>query len=336
MKVRGGPEADMMRRAVVGLFTLVLGVLSLSLLAEAEQAKVYRVGVILPGGLYYAVIEGLRDGLRELGLAEGKHFVLEIRDTKGDLKAVEAVARDLEREKVNLIYAVSTSVTIAVKRATADIPIVFNVGTDPVAAGLVESFAKPGGRLTGVHRLTTDLTAKRLEILKEILPKLRRVLTFYDPNNPSARESSKSAREAAQHLRIELVERHVASVEELRAGLGALRVGEADAFFYWPDAMVLSQAQLIIDTARAKRLATMFSERTIVAKGALASYGVNYHEAGRLSAKHVQRVLAGTNPKDLPVENADRLELVLNLRTARELGLTIPRSILHRADKVIQ
>jgi len=324
----------MMRRAVVGLFTLVLGVLSL--LAEAEQTTVYRVGVIHAGGPYYATIDGLRDGLRELGLEEGKHFVLEIRDTKGDLKAVEAVARNLEREKVNLIYAVPTSVTTAVKRATADIPIVFTVGTDPVAAGLVESFAKPGGRLTGVHLLGTDLTAKRLEILKEILPKLRRVLTFYNPNNRSARESSKSAREAAQHLRIELVERHVASVEELRAGLGALRAGEADAFLYVGAAMVTSQAQWIIAAAKAKRLPTMFHDRSFVAQGALASYGVNSREAGRLSAKHVQRVLAGASPKDLPVENTDRLELVLNLRTARELGLTIPPSILLRADKVIQ
>ncbi len=326
----------MMRRAVVGLFTLVLGVLSLSLLAEAEQAKVYRVGVILPGGVYYAVIEGLRDGLRELGLEEGKHFVLEIRDTKGDLKTVEAVAQNLEREKVDLMYAVTTSVTTVVKRATGDIPIVFSVGTDPVASGLVESFAKPGGRLTGVHTLGTDLTAKRLEILKEILPKLRRVLTFYNPNNRVARESSKSARKAARQLRIELIERHVASVEELRAALGALRVGEADAFFSVGDAIVASQAQWIIDAAKAKRLETMFQQPSLVAKGALASYGVNLHEAGRLSAKHVQRVLAGTNPKDLPVENADRLELVLNLRTAKELGLTIPRAILHRADKVIQ
>lgn len=326
----------MMRWAVVGLFTLVLSVLSLSLLAEAEQTTVYRVGVILPGGPLNAAIEGLPDGLRELGLEEGKHFVLEIRDTKGDLKAVEAVARNLEREKVNLIYAVPTSVTTVVKRATADIPIVFTVGTDPVATGLVESFAKPGGRLTGVHSLGTDLTAKRLEILKEILPKLRRVLTFYNPNNRASRVSSKSAREAAQHLRIELVERHVASVEELRAGLGALRAGEADAFFYVQDAMVASQAHWIIDAAKAKRLPTMFQDRSVVAQGALASYGVNFREAGRLSAKHVQRVLAGTNPKDLPIENTDRVELVLNVRTARELGLTIPQSILLRADEVIQ
>jgi putative ABC transport system substrate-binding protein len=200
----------------------------------------------------------------------------------------------------------------------------------------VESFAKPGGRLTGIHRQSQDLTAKRLEILKEVLPKLRRVITFYDPNNPSAQVSAKLAREAARQLGVELVERHVSSVKELQEGLKALRVGEADAYFYVADAMVTSQAQLIIDTARAKRLPTMFNETAIVAKGALVSYGVSYHEVGRLTAKYVQRILAGTSPRDLPVENVDRLELALNLRTARELGLTIPRQIRLRADKVIE
>ena len=304
--------------------------------AGEAQARVHRVGVIHPGGPYSGVIEGLREGLRELGLEEGKHFVLHIRDTKGDLEAVGEAARNLLQEKVNLIYVVPTSVATRVKRATADIPIVFCVGTDPVKAGLVESFAKPGGRLTGIHFLTTDLTAKRLEILKEILPKARRVVTFYNPNNPSARAAAASGREAARQLRVEFLERRVASVEELRAGLKALRAGEADAFFYVSDAMILSQAQLIMDAARAIRLPTMFVERSIVAKGALAGYGVNYHEGGRLSAKYVQRILAGTNPRDLPVENVDRLEFVLNLRTARELGLTIPQSVILRADQLIK
>ena len=140
-------------------------------------------------------IDGLRVGLRKLGFEEGKQFILAIRDTKGDAKAAEEAARNLEQEKVNLIYTTSTSITIAAKRATADIPIVFCAGTDPVVLGLVESFAKPGGRLTGVYDRATDLTAKRLEILKEIVPKLRRVVTFYDPRNPVAIESSKLARE---------------------------------------------------------------------------------------------------------------------------------------------
>ncbi len=304
--------------------------------ADAQPGKGSRLGVILQGGPYYDVIDGLRDGLRQLGLEEGKHLVLEIRDTKGDLKAVEEAARNLERDKVNLIYAIATSVTIAVKRATAEIPVVFYVGSDPVSIGLVESFAKPGGRLTGVHYLTTDLTAKRLAILKDIIPKVRRVLTFYDPNNRSAQGAAKEAREEARHLGVEFVERHVASVEELQAALRALRPGETDAYFLVSDAMTIGQAQLITDTAKTKRLATMLHEESLVVKGGLASYGISYHSAGRSSAKYVQRVLAGNSPGALPVETVSKLDLILNLRTAREIGITIPPGVLARADKVIK
>ncbi len=194
--------------------TLALTILSAPRGAES-QPQVPRIGVVLLGGVYYGMVDGLRAGLKESGLEEGKHFILEIRDLKGDLKAAGQAARGLERGKVSLIYSVASSVTLRVKEATTDVPIVLSNGIDPVAAGLVESFAKPGGRLTGVHYLSRDLTAKRLEILKEMLPKLRRVVTFYDPNNPNARASAKLAREAARQLGIELVERHVGSVKEL-------------------------------------------------------------------------------------------------------------------------
>jgi putative ABC transport system substrate-binding protein len=305
-------------------------------LAQAQQAKVYRVGVIHEGGSFDAVVRGLKAGLNELGLEEGKHYVLEIHDLKGDRKAAEEAARSLERGKVNLIYVVSTSPATVVKRATVEVPIVFAVGSDPVVSGLVESFARPGGRLTGVHFLSADLTGKRLEILKEILPALRKVVTFYDPSNESALKSATSAREAGRRLKVEIVERHAASVEELRRGLNALKAQEADAYFYTNDAMVVSQAQSIIDAARTKKLPTMFNESGLVAQGALVSYGVSYSEIGRLSAKYVQRVLTGTSPQNLPVESLSRLGLALNLKTARELGVTIPQAVLLRADEVIQ
>jgi putative tryptophan/tyrosine transport system substrate-binding protein len=318
--------------------TILLGTMffALTFTAEAGQAKVYRVGVILQGGVTYAAIDGLREGLKELGLEEEKHLVLEIRDTKGDLKTVEQVARNLEQEKVNLLYTINTSVTIAVRRATEDIPIVFCAGTDPVALGLVDSFAKPGGRLTGVHFHVTDLTAKRLEILKEILPKLRRVVTFYNPANPVAKEAARLGREAARHMKIEFIERHVNSVEELRRGLQTLNAKEVDAYFYTGDAMVFSHAQLIIETSKTKKLPTMFQEASLVTQGGLASYGVSYHEAGRLSAKYVQRILTGVKPQDLPVEGIDKIDLVFNLKTAKQIGLTIPPNVLVRADKVIK
>ena len=191
--------------------------------AQAQQVKVYRVGVVTAGGAWYEVIDGLRIGLRQLGLEEGKQFALAIRDTKGDAKAAEEAARKFEQEKVNLIYTTASSVTIAARRATADIPIVFCGGADPVELGLVESFARPGGRLTGVFYRDTDLSAKRLEILKEIIPKLRRTVTFYNPRNPVASESARMVRETAGKMGIQLVERHVASVEELRAVCNRLR-----------------------------------------------------------------------------------------------------------------
>ena len=322
---------------LVGLVVLALGPLIGPYAAGGQTpGDVHRVGIIHLSGYHGVVVDGLRQGLRELGLEEGKHFVLDIRDTQGDLKAVEGAARALERENVDLIYTATTSVTIAAKRATARVPIVFYVGADPVAAGLVESFAKPGGRLTGVHGLSTDLTGKRLEILKEMMPRLGRVVTFYNPGNVVAREAARRGREAARQLGVQFVERHVGSIEELRLGLQGLKPREGDAYFHTADAMVASQADLIIDAARGKRLPTMFHEYSLAAKGALASYGQSLHELGHLSAKHVQRVLAGTRPKDLPVENYDRIELALNLRTAREIGLTIPPSVRTRADKVIE
>jgi putative tryptophan/tyrosine transport system substrate-binding protein len=321
-----------------GLVVSILATLILASahLADAAQAKFYRVGVVLYGGEWYAVLDGLREGLRELGLEEGKHFAMEIRDTKGDLKAVDEAARNLERDKVDLLYAIATSVTMAVRRATAHIPIVFCAGTDPVALGIVDSFANPGGRLTGVHLQVADLTAKRLEILKEILPKVRRVLTFYDSNNRSSQEAAREGREAAQQLGVQFVERHVPSIAELQTALRVLRTGEADAYLLLSDQITVSQAQLIIDTAKAKRLPTMFFERTQVVNGGLASYGVSYHEAGRLSAKYIQRILAGASPKELAVETLHKLELVVNLRTAKEIGITIPPEVLAKADKVIK
>ncbi|HSE06243.1 MAG TPA: ABC transporter substrate-binding protein [Methylomirabilota bacterium] len=315
---------------------LIFALFALPLAVDAQPTRLYRVGVVLLGGPQYSTIDGLRDGLRELGLEEGRQFVFHVRDGKGDGKAVEAAARSLEGEKVDLIVTLTTSVTVATKRATKSVPIVFYAGTDPVSTGLIESFRKPGGRLTGIHRQSTDVTAKRLELLKEMVPRLRRVVTFYRPDNPAAQQSVKIARDAARQLELELIERPVASVEELRAGLRALPPGGADAFLHVSDAMVTSQTELIIENLRAKRLPTMFQERGIVAKGALAAYGESFYAVGRLSAKLVQRVLLGANPGDLPVEQVDRFHFVINLKTAKALGLTIPRSLLIQADEVIE
>jgi putative tryptophan/tyrosine transport system substrate-binding protein len=308
----------------------------LCLPAKAQQSKPYRVGVLVPGEAWYEIIDGLRVGLKQLGFEEGKQYFLSILDWKGDAKAAEEAARKFEQEKVNLIYTTSTNSTIAARRATAEIPIVFCAGTDPVVVGLVDSFANPGGRLTGVYHPSTDLTAKRLEILKEMVPKLHRVVTFYDPRKPTGIESSKLAREAARQMGLQLVERHVGSNEELQAGMRALRAGEVDAYLALSDPIASNEAQFIIDTAKVKRLPTMHDFLSHVTKGGLVSYAVSLYEMGRVSAKYVQRILTGVKPKDLPVEGIDKIELVINLKTAKQIGLTVPPNVLARADRVIR
>jgi len=304
--------------------------------AEAQQPKLYHIGALVPGSAWYEVIDGLRLGLRQLGLEEGKHFSLSIRDWKASAKSAEEAARNFEQEKFDLIYAASTGGTIAAKWATTNIPIIFCAGTEPVALGLVESFAKPGGRLTGVHYRTTELTAKRLEILKEVVPKLHRVVTFYNPRTAVAIESSKFAREAARQMDLQLIERQVTSPEELQAGVRALNAGEMDAYFAVSDPLAANEAPFIIDAAKPKRLPTMFDFLAFVIKGGLGSYAVSNHEVGRVSAKYVQRILSGVKPKDLPVEGVDKIELAINLKTAKQIGLTIPPNVLARADKVIR
>jgi ABC-type uncharacterized transport system substrate-binding protein len=249
---------------------------------------------------------------------------------------LRAAAADLERQKVDLIYSISTSVTMAVKRATTKTPIVFAVGSDPADAGLVESFAKPGGRLTGVHYSTTDLTAKRLEILKAMLPKLRKVATLYDPGNPISVAALRSARNAGLQLQVEIVEARITSVRELGAYLASFKSQDADAFFYVNDAMIRSQAGLIIDTMREKKVPTMFSFPSIAERGALAGYGVSFREVGRSSARYVQKILTGTDPRDMPVESVSRVELALNIRTARDIGVTIPQAVRLSASEIIE
>src|SRR5215831_1086083 len=210
------------------IVVLMFAILGAPLAAGGQTpGTVPHVGVIyFSGGRFHVWVDGLRQGLRELGLEEGKHLVLDIREIPYDLKAVEAAASDLEGGKVDLIYTVTTSVTTAAKRATVHTPLVFFAGTDPVAAGLVESLARPGGRLTGVHTRTMDLTAKRLEILKEMIPRLGRVVTFYNPDMAISRESAQMTRKAVHQLGVQLVERHVRSIEELRRGLEALKPRE--------------------------------------------------------------------------------------------------------------
>jgi putative ABC transport system substrate-binding protein len=304
--------------------------------AEAQSTRVYQVGVVHLGGTYQLAVDGLRAGLKEQGFEEGKRVVLHVRDAKGDVEALKKAARALEAQRVDLIYAVSATAATATRQATERVPIVFYAGADPVALGLVGSFPKPGGRLTGVHGQLNELSAKRVELLKALVPKARRLAVFYRPDNAAAVQSVDAARGAATQLKMELVERRVGSVDELRKSLQALRPDEADAILYVGDALVVSQIDHMIEVARAKRLPTLFQEQESVAKGALASYGVSYRAAGQLSAKQVRRILEGAPAGDLPVEQLSQPHFAINLKTANALGLTISQSLLTRADEVIQ
>jgi putative ABC transport system substrate-binding protein len=213
---------------------------------------------------------------------------------------------------------------------------VFFVGSDPVQSGLIRSFAKPAGRMTGVYSLSQELTGKRLESLKQIAPRLEKVALFFDPNRPAVGGSVKSARAAARRLGIVLVDREVRSTEELRVSLQALDATAADALLLATDATVQTHASMIIEAGRTKKLPTMFYDRSLVVDGGLASYGVSYYSVGKLAASYIRQILQGAHPADLPVERSERLELVVNARTAREIGITIPQSILLRADEIIQ
>ena len=205
-----------MRQKVIA-FLLASFSLVFACSADAQQGRTYRVGIVREGGPDLAAVEGLKEGLKELGLVEGTHYAIEMHDLQGDASALGTAGESLERANVDIIYSISTSVTLAVKRATSKTPIVFAVGSDPVAWGLVDTFAKPGGRLTGVYYSTTELTAKRFDILKQILPTLRKVATFYFPSNPLAVQGLKSVREAARQLHVEVVEIPVDSTKDLRA-----------------------------------------------------------------------------------------------------------------------
>jgi putative ABC transport system substrate-binding protein len=235
-----------------------------------------------------------------------------------------------------VILPIATSVALATKRATEAVPIVFAAGSDPVAFGLVDSIARPGGRLTGVHFITADLTAKRLEILKELVPTLRRVVSFYNPGNPVGMSNMGLARDAARQLGVDLVERQVTSPQDIQQRLRDLSAADADAFFFIGDPTLLSQIASVLERLTALRMPSVVIQPDLVREGALAGYGVSYRDVGRMAAPYVARVLAGAQPGDLPVEDVSRVLLTINLKTAAALGLTIPPSILARADEVIE
>ena len=292
-----------------------------------------KVGVVLQGGAHLAGVAGLREALQAARLADVSVIV---REGKGDIAVIEAAAAELERAGVDVIVTFSVTVAQAVQRSTSRVPIVFVSGSDPVDFGLVESIARPGGRITGVNSLFSDVTAKRLSLLQELLPGIRRVVSFYSPVNMTGQKAVLVAGETARTLGLEYVERACRSPEEVRARISALAGEQADAYFFVPDSLVLAHDQLLLDAASALRLPVMSHELDIVARGALAGYGVSYRELGRQAGDYAARILTGTPARDLPVQSVTKVAFAINLKTARTLGVAIPPTLLARADEVIE
>jgi putative tryptophan/tyrosine transport system substrate-binding protein len=326
-----------MLRTAVFLVALGLGGLVVSLPAAAQrEGKIYRIGTLTSAWApNHPSVEGLRAGLQALGLEEGREVVLEHRYTEGNLKALPEAAAALVAAGADVLFTSGEDATIAAAATAKTAPIVFvNVG-DPIASGMVAEVARPGGNVTGVSNLATELVPKRLEILKALVPGVRRAWAIYDATDaPESRAGARKAREAARLLGLELLERPVRTPEELVAALQAVRPGEAFLVLERPTALDIP-AQ-VLQRAQTLRSPTMGSSAFWASHGYLVAYGADYHAVGYQAARLVVKVLRGARPQDLPVEGADKIRLVINLKTARTLGLTVPRSLLLRADQLIQ
>jgi putative ABC transport system substrate-binding protein len=303
-----------------------------------DSRRITRLGVLISesGRNETQSIKGLRDGLKALGYKEGETTLLEVRDAKGDRSALKSAAGDLVQKKVSLIFTTGTRTTETAKAATTAIPIVFRHPADPAALGLVKSMSRPGGNITGVAGLALEKTEARLELMKQIVPGVRRVLLFYDANDKFSRENFGSARTAAQKLGMEVLEYGVKSADELKKSFDGLQKSPGDAFFQMPDNLIESEADFIFETARQKKLPTMFNDESWAIRGALSAYGPSYYHMGRQAALLADQILKGANPGDLPVQHAEKFDLVINFRTARVIGLAIPPEILKKADRVIR
>ena len=322
-------------RLALGLALTFLG-LSGDLATAQRPARLVQIGALTESWGPTPAIIGLRDGLVALGYREDKDFTIGIRFTQGESGELLTAARELVRRGADIIVTTEGGNTAkAAQLATDRIPIVFIGGGDPVQLGLVKSLARPGGNLTGIASLDVELAPKRLEIFRELVSGLKRVLVVYDATNKSAVEQIEPYRAAARSLGLTLVERPVRSQDEARAIISGLRKGEVDGIFA-PRVLSLNIPGFIVATAVTSTIPTMFQARFFAEQGGLASYGATDSELGRQAARLVDRIVKGTKPADLPVEQPTKFELVINLKTAKSLGLTIPRPLLQRADQLIQ
>src|SRR5260221_114910 len=314
---------------------------SVSLVAEAQEAtRIGRIGYVssdLRRGPRH-LIEAFLQGLRELGYVEGRNLVIEFRDAEGKIERLPALMAELAEQKVDVIFAPGTQHVQAAQQATRTIPIVFADVDDPVARGFVASLARPGGNITGLANLNTDLVGKWLELLKQAVPGVRNVAFLWQPGNlpERARENiAKHAEAAARSLdmRLQFVE---VKGEDLERSFSEMSHPRVDAVIVWGGSMMIVERRRVAELAVKNRLAATYPMGEFVDAGGLMAYSPNVADNFRRAAAYVDKILKGTKPADLPVEQSAKFELVINLKTANALGLTIPASLLQRADRVIE
>jgi putative ABC transport system substrate-binding protein len=312
---------------VVGLFS--------SGIATAERARPVLIGALNTSWGPTPQVVGLRDGLMALGYRENEQFVIGVRFTQGDLTALPAAAQGLVQDGVDIIFADHDAEAKAAQQATTQIPIVCASLGDPVGHGSVQSFARPGGNITGVTDLQLQLGMKRLEIFREMIPQLTRVLFPYQATYGYAAAEARQLRTAARHLKISLVERAVLTQVEAQTSITAVQPGEVDGILA-PRCCGLNIPGFVLDATAHHAIPTMFEAAFWVERGALASYGPDYYVSGQMAARLVDKIIKGANPADIPVEVNPKIEFAINLKTAKALGLTIPPVVLFQADRIVR
>jgi putative tryptophan/tyrosine transport system substrate-binding protein len=310
-------------------------------LAEAQQqpAKIRRLGYLEFGSAAPGtpLLVAFRQGLSDIGWVEGQNIAIEVRYAEGNHDRLPELAAELVRLKVDLIFASTTPAALAAKQATTTIPIVIGFVADPVGSRLVASLARPGGNITGwTHLAGLELNAKRLEVLKEAVPRATRIGALWNPANPVHKPGLKEIEVAALALKVQLHPVGVQDPKEIESAFSVLTQKRAEALTVFPDGMFFTERRRIIDLAAKSRLPAMYGVTELVESGGLMAYGVNLLDLYRRGAVYVDKILKGAKPVDLPVEQPKKFEFIVNLKVARQIGLTIPPNVLARADKVIR
>ena len=307
-------------------------------LSASAQPRAPRIAYVwlFDNGPSAPYIDSFRSRLAELGWVEGRNFHAEYRDAKGDQKVLAAIMDELVRTKVDLIVAMCTPEAVAAKKVTSTIPIVVAAVGDPVAAGLVKSLAKPGGNVTGVSAVLLPLSAKRVDLLKEAVPGVKRASVVWNPVRKDNEPEVKAMQESARRNGIEMQSYPVRSRDELRTALDFVESDGTQAILNSGDTLLSSEIRTIVDHAARRRIVGMYESRAFVDAGGLMSYGPNFPEMHRRAADYVDRILRGAKPGDLPIEEPTRFEFVINKKAVAALGLRIPPSVLLRADAVVE